>query len=237
MDSLSGLAARQLSDYDAHRPGMWFAATTEAMTVEEAYRLQFAVAALRIQRGEVVAGYKIGCVSAAIQRQLGLSQPAFGHIWSTELHRSGVTLNPALFEGLAVEGELAVQLSEDGRTIAAAFPVIELHNNVFRRERTSAELISNNAIHAGVVLPVRRDGILPEEISVSINGKLLGHASTLDTAASVDLVAAHLRSWGKQLEGGQIVLTGTTLPLYSVGSGDQIDVHGGGGSHAWARIA
>ena len=48
---------------------------------------------------------------------------------------------------------MAVKVDEDGQ-IKAAFPIIELHNFIFRAERrTLSELIANNGINAGIILP------------------------------------------------------------------------------------
>lgn len=69
----------------------------------------------------------------------------------TEIHSSGVEFSQASYANLAVEGELAIRLGEDAQ-IARIFPVIELHNYVFRSETpTLQELDANNGLHAGVV--------------------------------------------------------------------------------------
>ena len=99
------LARRQLADYDRHEPGTVFTDAGLELTIEEAYRLQIRVAALREQRGERVAGYKIGCVSEEVRRQLGLAHSVFGHIFASELHPSGARLDGHRYRGLAVEGE------------------------------------------------------------------------------------------------------------------------------------
>ena len=159
------LAKRQLSDYDRHQPGGLFAGYSNPMTVDDAYALQMAVARLRVQRGEPVAGYKVGCISPVMQAQLGLDRPVFGLVFGTEIQSSGVVLYPDDFDGLAIEGEFAVRIARDipdanwlrshpDEAISSGFAVIELHNYVFRNTPHNAqELIGNNAIHAGVVLP------------------------------------------------------------------------------------
>jgi len=203
--------------------------------------VQRQVAALRVTRGEGIAGYKIGCVSEAVQRQLGIDRPVFGHLFTTELHLSDVTLDPAAFENLAIEGEFAMRIGEDvpdpnwlvrhpERAIAAVVAVIELHNNVFRGgTRTAEELIANNALHAGVVLPLTRDSKeLEDRISVFRNGELIG-TQTSGTIpgglfASLLSVSKHLASSGRWLRRGDLVLTGSPLPLYPVGPGDSIFV-------------
>ncbi len=244
--NIAQIARRQLEDYDAHQPGLVFADGPFQLTVDEAYAVQMHVAALRAARGEAIAGYKIGCLSEPVQRQLNLDRPVFGHVFASELYGSGVSLDPANFECLAIEGEFAVRIAEDvagstplpetpERWIASVFPVIELHNFVFRRAiRTAQELVANNALHAGVILPSiddeERNGaeLSPGVISVFRNGELLGTAAgeslVRGLLASVLQIAGHVGSFGGVLRRGQILLTGSPLPLYPVGTGDHITV-------------
>lgn len=240
------LADEQLRDFDRHRPGRSFAKPGVFLSTEQAYELQFQVASLRELRGEQVAGYKIGCVSRTMQNQLGLDRPVFGHVWQSELHASGSTLHAKRFDGLAIEGEFAVRLADDvpsaqwlrrnPQVLAAGFVVIELHNYVFHGspERRAAELIANNAIHAGVVLPVEEtplenvEALSSATVRVLRNGGLLGEAAGSELEggpmASVVSLAEHLETYGRRLRCGQIVLTGSPLPLWRVAVGDIIEV-------------
>jgi 2-keto-4-pentenoate hydratase len=232
--AIEEIARRQLSDYDARRPGSIFENREFTLSIEDAFDVQREVARLRAARGEAIAGYKIGCVSEAVQRQLGIGQPIFGYLFATELYRTGVSLDPNRFCRLAVEGELAVRI---GGTcaIGSVFPVIELHNHVVRGG-TAQELIVNNALHAGVVLPAQEilcSGDIPpgsSALAVFRQGQLLGSASGAEIAGgpltSVVRVARHMARWAINLEPGQIVLTGSPLPLYPVEPGDHILVRG-----------
>ena len=247
--NFSELAKQQLADYDRHCPGTLFAGFENnhaAMTIEDAYRLQMEVAELRMERGEPIAGYKVGCISSTVQAQLGLDRPVFGRLYMTELHRSGVTLDPSQYDGLAIEGELAVRLAQDipnrewlsshrREAIASGFAVIELHNYVFRNAPlTAQELIGNNAIHAGVVLPLEEveisdpDELLDPPLSVWRNGERLGIATGRALPdgpfGSVMRLVDHLERFGHNLRRGQLVLTGSPLPLYRVMAGDFIEV-------------
>lgn len=246
--TLRQLAERQLSDYDRHQPGSLFTDQADLVTSEEAYALQMAVADLRVQRGEPIAGYKAGCLSPAVQSQLGLSSPVFGHIFGTELHKSGAVLRPQAFDGLAIEGEFAIRLTCDipdadwlhahaRSLIASWFVVIELHNYVLRGPAPHAQqLIANNALHAGVVLPqhepARTDpGELAEAtVRVSRNGNTMGVAAANSLPrgplGSLVQLVAHLDTWGRRLRRGDLVLTGSPLPLYRVAEGDRIEVCG-----------
>jgi 2-oxopent-4-enoate/cis-2-oxohex-4-enoate hydratase len=171
-----------------------------------------------------------------VQQQLGLRQPAFGHLFATEFYRSGAVFDAAAFDGLAIEGEFAVRIAGD-LSVGTVFPVIELHNNVFRRAvATSQELIANNALHAGVVLGAREilypdaAELIRQSLSIFLNGELLGTSTggaiPGGPLSSLAKVAGHLASAGGTLKLDQIVLTGSPLPLYPVRPGDHIVVRG-----------
>ena len=72
VDAVHELARRLLADYDARTPGRFFGEPLDLTTVQ-AYALQAEIARLRGQRGEKVIGYKVGCTSAAVQQQLGIT--------------------------------------------------------------------------------------------------------------------------------------------------------------------
>lgn len=244
--TISDLAAKQLSDYDSRRPGRIFEKGADFLTVEQAYELQTAVAKLRRERGETVAGYKIGCLSRPVREQLGLDRAVFGHVFAGEVHRDGSTLELRRFDGLANEGEFALRLAKDltdirpaiarpREFIAAVFPVIELHNYVFRAPQPAAqELIANNALHAGIVAPKTEpelldpEKLLDETITVRRNDEVLGTAEASAVPGgplgSLRELFERLESFGIELKAGQIVLTGSPLPLYGVNAGDRIEV-------------
>jgi 2-keto-4-pentenoate hydratase len=234
--TISQLAKRQLADYDRHKPGTLFEDQAIELTVAESYALQFEIAHLREARGESVAGYKIGCISPVMQAQLGLDQPVFGQVFDTELHPCGVTLALADYDGLAIEGEFAVRVGEDVRGFASEFAVIELHNYVIRRPPlTAQELIANNAIHAGVVLPREQRRflrgpaeLLDESIAIFRNGENLGTATggalPDGPLGSIARLVQHLERYEKSIYPGQIILTGSPLPLYSAERADRFEV-------------
>jgi len=119
---------------------------------------------LREKRGEEVIGYKIGCVLKETQKKMGFTHPAWGSLWKNELHNNGVTLNKKDYTNPAMEAEFGIILSRDLQpenisfenilnSIESIFPLIEIHNLVFYGDAPhGAELLANNAIHAGVVL-------------------------------------------------------------------------------------
>jgi 2-keto-4-pentenoate hydratase len=200
------------------------------VSIQSAYQSQLREVSRRLGDGERIAGYKIGCVSAVVRAQLGLTHPVFGHVFAGELHVSGCELDASGYRGPAVEGEFAVRIGKGG-SIGASFPVIELHHYTLPEDVPAAEaLIASNAMQAGVVLPgadVAGNGTL----EVWINGECAGRVE-LDAVAqageSVDLIAAHLNRRGIALRPGDLLLTGSPLPLYRVASGDHVEVRSGG---------
>src|SRR6266481_2477716 len=153
---LESIARHRLADYDAHRPGTIFGDPGFRLTLPEAYQVQMRVASLRESRGESIAGYKVGCFSEPVQKQLGIAEPVFGHLFASETHRSGVSLDAARFDHLAIEGEFAFRISDDAGAIGSVFAVIELHNYVFRAPAAARaeELVASTAMQAGIVLPL-----------------------------------------------------------------------------------
>ena len=239
MVEVGALAARQLEDYDAHQPGTLFAEGC-VLDVLQGYELQNAVAKLRFQRGERLIGYKVGCTSSAIQEQLKITHRVRGFLFDTEQYESGVTLSLECFTNLAIEGELAIELSREPRDedftdhllppcISRIFPVIELHNHVMRGQQALAgELIANNAIHAGFISG--KGGLTPSHFSetmfdgarleIFLNNQLLGRCEgqlLLETVcSSLKWLWHELLQSGEQLHAGQIVLTGSVPNLFPV---------------------
>jgi 2-keto-4-pentenoate hydratase len=233
--SVSGFAARQLADYRAHRPGTLFAEDgLPNLTLGDAYAVQAQVAKLRVAEGEPVAGYKVGCTGPGTREQFGMDGPIRGFLYGSELHPSGAEFSYASYSNLAVEGEMAVRLGEDAE-IARIFPVIELHNYVFRsRTPNLQELIANNGLHAGVVFPAaegaqwRGDEPLAGVLRVTINGEVVEEGPVAGVpggpAGSVEWLGRHLPEYGLNLRPGQLILTGTPLSLIPVRPGDRLCV-------------
>jgi len=237
---LQELARRMLADYDATTPCQVFGEPLDLTTVQ-AYALQTEIARLREQRGEKVIGYKVGCTSPAVQQQLGIAEPIFARVFDTGCFLAGEQLSFSRFANLAVEGELAVRLGQDvsapsggvdecRAAIASVFPVIELHHYVMRSPQPSlAELIASGGMHAGFVLAEHEaDGSLREleSLSVWIDDERVGHVSGADVTElavrSLGWLADRLAEEGLTLARGQVVLTGSLLPLYTLRPGSRV---------------
>ncbi len=152
-------------------------------------------------------------------------------------------LSRAQYANLAIEGELAVELSHEptehdfsGGTVPACVarvvPVIELHNHVMRGEQPSAgELIAHNAIHAGFVAGCgvsRKDARRDPSLAIFADDRLLdkcaGLALIQTINSSLKWLTEIVRDRGDRRSAGQIILTGSIPSLIPIGEACRIRV-------------
>ena len=215
-----------LEDYDNKNPSSIFKDKIK-ITNEDALIIQSNVAKLRENRGEEIIGYKIGCVSKDTQKKMGFTQPACGYLWKSELYQSGVTLNKKDYTNPAMEAEFGIILNRDIKPEVASFdyilqsiegiyPLIEIHNLIFYgNEPYGAELLANNAIHAGVVLGPETK--LPID-KIETNLKLIYDNEIIDTwvnkkwphdmLSEIEWLVKELAKNRIYLKKGDLILTG-----------------------------
>jgi 2-keto-4-pentenoate hydratase len=212
--ALLEVAERQLADFRRGAPGTVFADPTTQLSIEDAYAVQRLVARLRVADGEAPAGYKVGCAGEHVQAQFGTRGPVSGHLWRDELRQSGGWVSANRFRNLAVEAEVAALLDDDGR-VAATFPVVELHDYVFRGEPpTPAELlIDGEVVDSGS--PFAMDG---------------------GAQASLDWLRGHLGELGAVLPPRSLVLLGGPLHIVPVAAGARVTARVAG-MHAEVSIS
>ena len=229
---LSKYAFKMLQDYDSNTPGTIFKDKI-SISIEDALRIQLAVTNLREKRGEEVIGYKIGCVSKDTQRKMGFTKPAWGRLWKNELYLDGVTLDKRNFANPAMEAEFGIVLNRDLTpelvnldyildSIETIHPIIEIHNLVFNGDPPfGAELLANNAIHAGVVMGKPTKANIKSEIT---DLKLIFDNEIIDTwsdkkwphdmLSEVEWLVKEQGKIGNILKKGNLILTGAYgLPI------------------------
>ena len=225
-------AHKILNDYDAKTPSGIFKDKI-SISIEDAFRIQLAVTNLREKRGEEVIGYKIGCVSKDTQRKMGFTKPAWGRLWKNELYLDGVTLDKRNFANPAMEAEFGIVLNRDLTpelvnldyildSIETIHPIIEIHNLVFNGDPPfGAELLANNAIHAGVVMGKPTKANIKSEIT---DLKLIFDNEIIDTwsdkkwphdmLSEVEWLVKEQDKIGNILKKGNLILTGAYgLPI------------------------
>ena len=217
---------RILEDYDSKNPSIIFKEKRN-ISNEDALLIQTNVAKLRKKRGEEIVGYKIGCISKDTQKKMGFNQPACGYLWKSELYNSGVVLNKKNYTNPSMEAEFGIILNRDINpelssfeyileSIEAIYPLIEIHNLIFYSDEPhGAELLANNAIHAGVILgsetkiPANK---IETDLKLIYDNKIIDAWSNKiwpnDMLAEVDWLVKEQPGNDNNLKKGDLILTG-----------------------------
>ncbi len=206
-----------------------------------AYAIQSELHAIRLKRGDELIGYKVGCISETIQSSLNIHEPIFGRLYASERFESSVELELEMFDGLAIEGELAVTLDcsitelanrdfTPNDVVKNVFPVIELHHHRPENKLTAANMIAQNAIHAGFVWNSNLDSStqVPDQLSIAVNRDEVACAvgSELDATVcqSLHWLAESLKIQHLQAGAGMVILCGSVAPLIPLTRGGHVEV-------------
>ncbi len=207
------------------------------LSINDAYEVQDLVTRMRVNKGESVAGFKVGCTSRAIRSQFGLKEPINGRIFNPHVHKQGVELNWKDYGSCAIEPEMVLKIGRDlkgegmsdDRLIEAiewVSPGIEIHNFRFWFEpATSQELICSGGIHTGLVVGDAK--VSPKELSfgnelfsVFKDGMPVtkGPASEImgGPLNSLRWLVEFLTKKGMCLKKGSLVIPGSPVELVSI---------------------
>ena len=213
------------------------------LSLEDAYACQRHFIKKRREAGNDTVGYKVGCTSAAVQEQFGITQPIYGRLATPGIIAEGEPVVAADYYDLAIEPEFVITLGRDLETsqltddelldcIDNVRAGIELHNYRYHYSSPSIqELICSNGIHASLIVggetssPHLVDWEM-EGVAVFINGCLVASGVAADIMGgplhSLRFLLRHLESRGEVLQAGEMVIPGSATPLIHVNSGDQV---------------
>lgn len=228
------------------------------MTIEDAYHISTALLEHRLADGERVIGKKIGVTSKAVQNMLGVHQPDFGYLTDRMLATSDA---PIQISGNMIapraEGEIAFVLKRDligpGVTNAqvlaateAVMPCFEIVDSRIRDWKIKIQdTVADNASCGMFILGDQ--AIRPTEIDlttagmlVELNGEIIstgaGAAALGSPINCVAWLANTLGQFGIPLKAGEVILSGSLVPLQPVKAGDNLNVRIGGMGSASVRF-
>jgi 2-keto-4-pentenoate hydratase len=237
-------AARLLSQ--ARATGLPIAPLTLShpeLTTGDAYGVQLAVQAVRLDEGRAVRGYKVGLTSQAMQRQMGVAEPDYGYLLDDMLHSDYDRLDIGAFLQPRVEPEIAFvlrsPLSGPGVTVVDAvravdfvLPAIEVIDSRIQDWQIGlVDTIADNASSGAVVLGSRpaQLGKLDLRLAGVVlrrNGEVVGTGAGAAVLGSplVALVwlANTLGRLGVTLEPGHVVLSGSCTKAVPVTASDTV---------------
>jgi len=185
-------------------------------------------AALLTRRREILAqgaqpvGWKIGFNMPEIQEKLGIDRALAGFLTSDGLLDDGSEWDDL---PVVVESEVAVEIGDDGRSIAALLPALELADPP-DLDLGLEQILAGNIFHRAVAFGPRVETREPGAGRILVNGEQQ-HALTKEhTAANleamVEVVAERLADAGEELQPGDRIITGVLAPPHTASPGDTV---------------
>ena len=221
-----------------HFPPAW----RERLDFDDAYRVQLGLVARRCTGGVTQVGWKVGLTAKAIQEQFDVHEPVFGCLLSEGRIASGHVFRHADLITPGFENEVCVvlarplegpglSLAEVARAVDRCHPALEI---VEKRGDLTGQLtlaLADNAEQKAFVLgppvPLTADLDLSTiGVRVTINGAevatgrgdgVLGHP-----LHSIAWLAAKLAAYGRGLEAGDHIMTGSFTRQFLIAPGDRI---------------
>lgn len=211
------------------------------MTVQEAYKVQEELVAIKLEEGHRIVGPKMGLTSRAKMKQMNVEEPIYGYIFDYMVVPDGGTIQMEDFIHPKVEAEIAFVLGKDiqgpgitGAQVLAAteyvVPALEIIDSRYENFKfTLPDVIADNASSSSVVLGnrlTRPAGIELDLVGVtlSINGEIkdlgAGAAVVGHPANSVAMLANMLARKGEKLKAGDVILTGGVTGAVMLAAGD-----------------
>lgn len=246
----------QLGDelYDALRSFKTLAPLTDrepSIEIDDSYYISLRMLNRRLQDdGEKVVGKKIGVTSAAVQDMLGVFQPDFGFLTDVMEYPNGASVPVAgnLIQPRA-EAEIGFRLNKDlvgpGVTeadvldatecIIPCFEIVDsrIDDWKIKIQDTVADNASCGVYVLGDAVADPKDFDLPGlKITVTKNGEFLseglGSAVQGNPLTAVAWLANTLGEYDIPFKAGEVILSGSLVPLEPVSAGDELtmELHG-----------
>jgi 2-oxopent-4-enoate/cis-2-oxohex-4-enoate hydratase len=227
------------------------AARDPSLTIDDAYAISLGILARRKADGERVVGKKIGVTSKAVQDMLGVHQPDFGFLTDRMWVRGDIDVEQQGLIQPRAEAEIAFILksalngpgvtAEDvlaaTESIAPCFEIVD--SRIEDWKIGIVDTVADNASCGVFVLGEARAD--PQEhdlpglhVTVTKNGAPLsegyGAAVQGSPLQAVAWLANTLGAYGVTLDAGDVILSGSLVPLEPARPGDvfEMELHGVG---------
>lgn len=221
------------------------------LTIEDAYRISSHMLTRRLADGELLIGKKIGVSSKAVQGMLNVHQPDFGYLTDRMLVEEGepLSISTRMIQPRA-EGEIAFVLNKDlqgpGITptevlratdfVVPCFEIVD--SRIADWKIRIQDTVADNA-SCGYFL-LGQDAVSPRSLDLSTCGMVFEkNGAVVATGAGaaalgaspvtcVSWLANTLGRLGTPLKAGDVILSGSLVPLQTAEPGDYMSVSIGG---------
>ncbi len=225
--------ARERGEYF---PTAWF----DKLSLDEAYAIQLALIDRRVALGEQQIGWKVGLTAEPIQEQFGFHEPVFGCI--LERVPSGASLRVAELIVPGFESELClrmgaplsgdVTMAQARAAVAGVHPALEIIETRGDLTAQIAIAMADNAQQKTVVLgdaiPLGEMQLDQVACKVAMNDAVVaegtGAAVLGNPLHSVIWLAGKLKQFGRGIQTGDIIMTGSFVRQFPLAAGDRVRV-------------
>jgi 2-oxo-hept-3-ene-1,7-dioate hydratase len=246
-EQIASTAARLDEAERMRKPIRMLSAEFPGMTIADAYAVQRAWIARKLDSGRVIKGHKIGLTSKAMQNAVNIREPDYGALLDDMFFDDGAEIPTDRFITTRVEAELAFVLRQPLAgpdctlfdvldATAYVVPALEILDTRVQRvdpegkaTRKVVDTIADNAANAALVIGGRPFRPFDTDLRwvaalVYRNGQLeeTGVAAGVlnHPAAGVAWLANKLHAHGVRLEPGQVVLSGSFIRPIEARKGD-----------------
>ncbi|MDR2109993.1 MAG: fumarylacetoacetate hydrolase family protein [Spirochaetaceae bacterium] len=211
-----------------------------SINIDDAYHIQLANVERALKMGYRISGKKIGLTSPGIQKQFGVNEPDYGHLFAAMDCPDGKVKTGGLLRP-KIEGELAFVLKADlsgGKVrredvlnatdhVAAAFEIVDSRVADWRIKLV--DTVADNASSGRYILGRGHLEIGAVDLpSVTMKlykngepaGEGAGSAVLGDPCAAVAWLANRLWDYGVTLKAGEIILSGAFSAAPAAAKGD-----------------
>ena len=216
-------------------------ALRKTLALSEAYNVQLEILDRLVAGGEKLSGWKIGGTSDAARQMLKLTEPVRGYLLAKNHYASGHTFDHAEIGKPVIESELCITFGKDLKgpgvtweqvvdavsAITPAFEVVQMRSDMASDLPLGvADDVAQWGIVTGTaVSPYPKDldlgGI---SIEMKKNGEVvqqaIGREVIDDQLDALAWLANHLAEYGRGLEAGQCVMTGSCTKPTPIAKGD-----------------
>ena len=215
------------------------------LTIDDAYAISLGALALREADGEKVIGKKIGVTSKAVQDMLGVHQPDFGFLTDWMFVEGDIDYDGKALIAPRAEAEIAFILKSDlngpgvtaedviaaTEAVAPCFEIVD--SRIDDWKIAIVDTVADNASCGVYVLGDAR--IDPRSVdlpglhvTVTQNGEAIseGYGSAVQgsPAEAVAWLANTLGAYGVTLNAGDVILSGSLVPLAPAQKGDVFEM-------------
>ena len=212
------------------------------MTLDQAYKAQLELLARCERAGERQAGWKVGLTARAMQAQQGVYEPVFGFLLLSGHRPSGTGFDFSALIRPGFENELCLTLGrplagpgvtlEQARSavshVAPALEIIEKRGDFGADLALSlADNAQQKAFVTGAAVPLDALDLAEVTLDLAVNGvaqERARGAEVLGTPiASIAWLANKLAAYGRRLEAGARVMSGSFTRQYDIARGDAVE--------------